>query len=529
MLRSRLLQWWLILALVMLPISALANEEEQENTTTTTTTTIPGEVEEVETFDGPEETTTTTIPEETETTTTTTTTIPEWEQSTDIELPEDELDSQGNEVENNIQIDDKHSNGNWSCCGMTDFHMNLHYFQHGNDSNDYTFTLPETTTVDEEELDIDIYEVGFRIGALNNDGTVTYTHTDETTQVNVLEGQDNTDIENMFEDVVYNIYDTLETFIESFTITINDWSLLDDISFKYIQPTTTTTTTTLPPPPEPEPEPYIPPTPPEPEKVMVILESGEEAEYEQHEIDDGTVERDNQRDANFLETGIRETDAQRERREAEEQIDIEKEDMEELGEEFFDDVDIPEFVEDEPTEEELERETKKLELEEEVEIFIFEDEEELEEFIDTVIEVEEFLEEFEEVEIIIIEDIKELDIDLDDWDTEFEEIEEEEVIEDELHEEDIRRDDNGELEVLPPKDDAKEIKEILTEEMVEEEVEELEEVIEEIIEIEIEEDLSDEEVEEAIEVFVQELDTEEVVEVLEEVNDIGVQNLEPGN
>ncbi len=66
MLRSRLLQWWLIASLVMLPISALANEEEQENTTTTTTTTIPGEVEEIETFDGPEETTTTTIPEEAE-------------------------------------------------------------------------------------------------------------------------------------------------------------------------------------------------------------------------------------------------------------------------------------------------------------------------------------------------------------------------------------------------------------------------------------------------------------------------------
>ena len=58
--------------------------------------------------------------------------------------------------------------------------------------------------------------------------------------------------------------------------------------------------------------------------------------------------------------------------------------------------------------------------------------------------------------------------------------------------------------------------------MVEEEVAELEEVIE----IDIEEDLTDEEVEEAIEVYVQELDTEEVVEVLEEVNDIGVQNLE---
>ena len=516
-----------IISLVIIPLKAIANDTDNTTTTTTTTvpdtttTTIPGEVEEIETFDGPEETTTTTtVPEDNTTTTTTTTTVPEWEQSTDIELPEDELDSQGNEVENNIQIDSNHSNGNWSCCGMTDFHMNLHYFQHGNDSNDYTFTLPETTTVEEEELDIDIYEVGFRIGALNNDGTVTYTHTDETTQVNVLEGQDNTDIENMFEDVVYNIYDTLETFIESFTITINDWSLLDDISFKYIQPTTTTTTTTtLPPPPkpEPEPEPYIPPPPPEPEKVVIILESGEEAEYEQHEIDDGTVERDNQRDANFLETGIRETDAQRERREAEEQIDSEEEDMGELGEEFFDDVDVPDFVEIEFTEEELERETKKLELEEEIEIFIFEDEEEIEEFIDTVIEVEEFLEEFEEVEIIIIEDIKDIEIDLDDWDTEFEEVEE-----DELHEKDIRRDDNEEPEVLPLEDITEEVEEILTEEMVEEEVAELEEVIE----IEIEEDLTDEEVEEAIEVYVQELDTEEVVEVLEEVNDIGVQNLE---
>ena len=317
----------------------------------TTTTTIPGEVEEIETFDGPEETTTTTIPEETETTTitTTTTTIPEWEQSTDIELPEDELDSQGNEVENNIQIDDKHSNGNWNCCGMEDFHMNLHYFQHGNDSNDYTFTLPETTTVDEEELEIDIYEVGFRIGALNNDGTVTYTHTDETTQVNVLEGQDNTDIENMFEDVVYNIYDTLETFIESFTITINDWSLLDNISFKYIQPTTTTTTTTttLPPPPPPLPPPP-PPAPPEPETFVVVLDDGTEAEYEQHEIDDGTVERDNQRKKNYEICGVELTDEQIERGDLE-QYDIEiinDEDMVEDREELSDDVDIPDVDED---------------------------------------------------------------------------------------------------------------------------------------------------------------------------------------
>ena len=45
-----------------MPISALANETDTTTTTTTTipdttTTTIPGEVEEIETFDGPEETT----------------------------------------------------------------------------------------------------------------------------------------------------------------------------------------------------------------------------------------------------------------------------------------------------------------------------------------------------------------------------------------------------------------------------------------------------------------------------------------
>jgi hypothetical protein len=469
----------------MLPFSALANEE-QENTTTTTTTTIPGEVEEIETFDGPEETTTTTIPEETETTTTTTTTIPEWEQSTDIELPEDELDSQGNEVENNIQIDDKHSNGNWSCCGMTDFHMNLHYFQHGNDSNDYTFTLPETTTVDEEELEIDIYEVGFRIGALNNDGTVTYIHTDETSQVNVLEGQDNTDIENMFEDVVYNIYDTLETFIESFTITINDWSLLDDISFKYIQPTTTTTTTTtLPPPPEPEPE----VAPPEPETFVVVLDDGTEAEYEQHEIDDGTVERDNERKKNYEIYGVELTDEQIERGDLE-QYDIEiidDEDMVEDREELSDDVNIPDVNEDRHQDE------PEHETEEERNI-----EKEIQEFNETVLEVEEYLDTFEDIEIVIIEEIEDIVIDI-----------EEIIIEEEVNEldKDVLRDDSETEEEIPQED-------------------EIVEVQIEIIEIEIEEDLTDEEVEEAIEVYVQELDTEEVIEVIEEVNDIGVQNLD---
>ena len=546
MLRTRLLQWWLVVSLVMLPLSALANEEDNTTTTTTTTTTtIPGEVEEIETFDGPDETTTTTtIPNNTDTTTTTTTTtVPDtYEQTTDIVLPEDELDSQGNEVDNNIQIDDQHSNGNWQCCGMTDYHMNLHYQRHGDSSNDYIFTLPDTTTVDDEVLDIDIYEVGFRIGALNNDGTVTYTHTDETTQENVLEGQSNSNIQTMFEDVVYNIYDTLDTFIDSFTITINDWSLLDDISFKYIQPTTTTTT--LPPPPEPEPEPepifIIPPE--EIKDIPIELDSGEIVEYSQREIDDGTLERDQQRQDNLEMYGVELTDEQLERDYEQDELQI----MEsEIGEEFFDDVDIPEYVEVELTDEEIEeldrqmeRDVKKLEYEEEIEILEFESEEQMDEYIDTIIEVEEYLEDLEEFEFVIIEDIEEIEIDMvefyietdlfppseEDIQNDLEEVQEKiKEDKDELLEKDIRRDDNEEPEVLQVEDIAEEIEEVLTEEMVEEEIEELEEIIE-IPDIE-EEDLSDEQIEEVIETFVQELDTEEVVEVLEEVNDIGVQNL----
>jgi len=317
--------------------------------------------------------------------------------------------------------------------------------------------------------------------------------------------------------------------------------------------TTTTTTTTLPPKPEPPPPAPEPEPEPEPEPIEIVMDNGTVSEYTENEIEDGTVERDNERAKNEELYGVALTDEQVARGDLDnydiEIIEIKEEDMEEIGEEFFDDVDIPEFVEDEPIEEEyielseeeveelereMERDVKKLEYEEEVEIFIFDNEEEFEEFIDTIIEVEEYLEEFEEVEIVIIEDIKDLDVDIEDIQIN--------IIEDKDEEDktDIRRTDDEEPEVLPLEDITEEVEEILTEEMVEEEVAELEEVIEEIIVIDIPkvteeelEEFTEEELEEyedakeeAIEVYVQELATEEVVEVLEEVNDIGVQNLE---
>jgi hypothetical protein len=307
--------------------------------------------------------------------------------------------------------------------------------------------------------------------------------------------------------------------------------------------TTTTTTTTLPPKPEPQPEPPPAPAPepePEPEPIEIVMDDGTVAEYTETEVEDGTVQRDNERQKNFDLYGVELTDEQVERGDLElYDIEIiEEEDMGELGEEFFEDVDIPEFVEDEPIEEEyielteeeveelereMERDVKKLEYEEEIEIFVFEDEKEIEEFIDTIIQVEEYLDDFEEVEIVIIEDIENLDIDIEDIQIDIQEDKEQ----DEQDETDIPSTDVEEPKIPPLEDITEEIEEILTEEVVEEEVAELEQVIEEIIEVPDiqEEDMSDEEIEEAIEVFVQELATEEVVEVLEEVNDIGVQNL----
>ena len=296
----------LFAVILLLPLPLYANE-----TTTTTTTTIPeGEVEEVETFDGTTTTTSSTTSTTTTTSSTTTTTVPEtWEQSTDMVIPEDELDIQGNEVENNIDI-----NNTWSgSYGCTDYCINLEFRQHGGEGEDYEFDLPETTTIDEEEHEIDIYEVGFTIGALNNESTVTYTHTDETTHTDTIEAQVFTSHESMYEVIVYNIRETLDTFIDKFTLSLNDWTLVDDISFKYIQPTTTTTT--LPPPPEPEPEPevYEPPPPPEPETFVVVLDDGSEAEYKEYELEDGTVERDNERQKNFDLYGVELTDEQIER------------------------------------------------------------------------------------------------------------------------------------------------------------------------------------------------------------------------
>jgi len=407
-------------------------------------------------------------------------------------------------------------------------------------------------------------------------------------------------------------------------------------------------------PPAPDPEPYVAPPPPPPPVVVIV--GGEETEYTQSEVDDGTVERDQQRAKNLELYGVELTDEQIARGDAGD-IELIDEDEETEAGEFPEDDDLvllPEttdydeepvyevYDEDEGwvevSEEEFEEilefeaekdakeleilETYDLEELEDLNLYIPEDEyedlteeeikqieKEFEEFIETVLVVEEYLESLEddfEIEPVLILPVTEIIIDEDDLpkdgrlppvpedeeililevieedgesviiipddvdvfevellpEEEIEELTEEEyqeykeqkkeVIEtyvEELEEEIIE-------EVLPETvsvEEYKEIKEKDVEELTEEEIElvvevteqvieevvdieELEEVIVseeiEILEDEVLEDLSEEELEvyeeeleEVIENYVEELEVEELVVVVEQIAEVGVENL----
>ena len=483
------------------------------------------------------------------------------EQVTDIVIPP-------TEDNNLVKIDNT-----WDYYGgMDNYHMELEYQKHGGSSNDYTFTLP---------TDHDVYEVGFTIGAMNNEGEVTYNHNDETSQTNTIEAQSGMDIATMYEEVVYSVQETANKFIDSFVITINDWSLLDNVEIKYDE--TTTTTTTLNPLDvqrqanfasygisETDEEKGIR----EEEEAIIqeeiiqmeiqeaievennmaetgynetneeraereartnvtIIVGDEEVTYTEKEQNDGTIERDQERAINEELYGVALTDEQIERGDLE-LYDIEEE---EIGEEFFEDDDmvfeLADEYEDEGfvelTEEEYEELEKQmeidvmvLELEEELEIFEFDTKEEAEEFVETYLEIEEYIEELDEfkTEVIVIEediDLIDIFIDNDLFPPTEEEIKEDlKQVQDELKENKII-----EEEILE-EDITEEFEEILTEEVIEEEVKELETIIEIP---QVKEELTKEEIVEVVEEYVEELETEEVIEVLEEVNDIGVQNL----
>jgi hypothetical protein len=422
-----------------------------------------------------------------------------------------------------------------------------------------------------------ITEVGLRYGARESTGTATVYYDDDTTStinfINTWDAADPQTVENSTATIVITAPTGTtinEIVIPGASDNLQDWWLIDNVYYKYTAPTptttttsTTTTTTTTVPPPPPPPTTTTTTLPP---VITVIMDDGTEAEYETYEVEDGTVERDNQRRKNEELYGCYITDAALERGDCEilEEViedEIYEEEIYEEGEELLDDVivvlevadddeieelEVVELTEEEILilEEEMEADAKELELlEEELEFIEDLSEEELEEFVEIILEVEEYieeLEEFEEIEIIIEEDIDLIDVliandifppDPEDVLEDLKEVQDE-LIEDEIDiKEEILEDDVELLEDEEPIEETvfevldifdTEDEEELSEEVIEEEVAELEEIIDIPV---VEEDLSEEEVVEVIEEYVEELETEEVVEVLEEVNDIGVQNL----
>ena len=352
------------------------------------------------------------------------------------------------------------------------------------------------------EFTEDVYEVGFMIGAVNNAYSVTWNYADNTSETENKSAQSTSNFDNMYDDFYKSFTDynndeaNTDKFITSFAVTLTDISLLDTLYWQYVEipvttttsstttssTTTTTTTTTVPPKPEPEPEPYIPPPPPPPTPQEIIVDikvEGVDKTYTQADVNDGTIERDQERVDNEVEYGCFMTNAQIERG----------------------DCDIPEPIEEEIKDDIIEKEVINEEIKEDVEVIVPKNDVDV---LDPPKEevVEDAIVEFEELPI------------------EFEIIE--------FHLEDIA----PEIVVEIPIQDEK-LEEVIDEEIKEDVKEVLDEPIQEVVSEDTPgttlprvEDKEPLELTKVEEIVVEEATVEEVVEVLEQVNDIGVQNLD---
>jgi hypothetical protein len=353
----------------------------------------------------------------------------------------------------------------------------------------------------------DVYEIGFLVGAVNNTYDVKYYYSDDTDETIQKAGQSwGEDGNDMYDDFYKSFTDynndeaNTDKFITKFEVTLTDISVLDTLYWQYVEipvttttsstttssTTTTTTTTTVPPKPEPEPEPYIPPPPPPPTPQEIIVDvkvEGVDKTYTQADVNDGTIERDQERVDNEAEFGCFMTNAQIERGDC--VIIIEEVEV------FEDDI-----IEEEVINEEIKEDVEVIVPKDDVDVLDPPKEEVVE---DAIVEFEELPIEFEIIEFDLEDIAPEIVVEIPIQDEELEEVIDEEV-----------------------KEDVKEV---------------LDEPIQEVVSedtpttalpgVEEEEPLELIEVEELVEeLVVEEATVEEVVEVLEQVNDIGVQNLD---
>ena len=312
-----------------------------------------------------------------------------------------------------------------------------------------------------------------------------------------LEGQQsNTDYVLAWDNLTDDTYDFMLSACGSEN-DCNDSNTLTVDVVTYVAPTTTTsttTTTTLPPKVE---EVYVapppPPPPPTPEEIIVDVKvEGVDKTYTQADVNDGTIERDQERIDNEKEYGCFMTNAQIERG----------------------DCDIPKPIEEDTKDDIIKEEVVVEEIKKDVEVIIPKDDVDVldppkEQVIkDEVVEFEEPPIEFEIIEFDLEDIAPEIVVEIPVQDEIEEEIKDEKIEEDvqevldEPIQEVVSEDTPGTT--LPRVEDKEPLE--LTEEEVAVEVAEVQEIVEEIV--------------------VEEATVEEVVEVLEQVNDIGVQNLD---
>ena len=351
------------------------------------------------------------------------------------------------------------------------------------------------------------YEVGFNYGAIDQEGGVSgVVYYDNGASENFTLDV-NTDM-TVAGSKVFAVAEEVDTFITEIVIEgITDWWLIDNVYYKYdipnnTPPSTTTTSTTLP-----KAEDVVednittylawdengcehPDNPLSYKQYLEAIESGDWFGYQPGDCTDIPDV--------IVDIVEEEVDSENEIIDVVEDEVVDEEPEEALTEEEIAAIEAEIKAEEERLlQEQLDAEKEaEILLELEDTLIVSEDlsEEELEEFVDIIIELEETLEEIE-----IVEEVIELDIPEDIIVIEVEEddivdvVEIEEVVE-EVLDEPIQED----VEEKPTEE--------LSEEEVVEEVFEVEEIVEDIV--------------------VEEATTEEVVEVLEEVNDVGVQNLE---
>jgi len=303
-----------------------------------------------------------------------------------------------------------------------------------------------------------------------------------------LEGQQsNTDYVLAWDNLTDDTYDFMLSACGSEN-DCNDSNTLTVDVVTYVAPTTTTsttTTTTVPP----KPEPYIPPPPPPPTPEEIIVDvkvEGVDKTYTQADVNDGTIERDQERVDNEKEYGCFMTNAQIERG----------------------DCDIPEPIEedikDDIIEEDVVIKEDIVEDKKDVDVIIPEDdvvvldppkEETVE---DEVVEFKEPPIEFEVIEFDLEDIAPEIVVEI----PVLVEVVDELIKEDipEVLEEDTPDTTLPPVEIKPEREDI-----VLTEEEVAVEVAEVVEIVKDIV--------------------IEKATVEEVVEILEQVNDIGVQNL----